>query len=233
MSSSPSRLPAKENKAEVKAKPEAKSSSVKVKVKAKKGLRFKLGNQSKPKTAGGPQLWPRLVIFGILALVLIGGAVFSANKLKALVKEVQAKRSQLTALEERETSFVQLKKDFDSLTTEAEMIDQALVKEAGIIDLLEQIENLKEELEIEVNLLSFSDDQPRQDPEGHPYVELTIEANGELGQLKIFLEKLLDWPYLLKTKVVDLNAMDEVGSQLIFRAWLYVDQNFFDRENDE
>lgn len=192
--------------------------------------KVKKARQKPSKKAGfkAPRLWVRVGVAGVIGGALIVGTFLAADKLKTWVKDAQEKKSQLAALSEKEASHEQLKKDLNSLEKEAKVIQGALIKESQMIDLLEQIEALKQDLKINLSFLSFSDDVPRQDPEGHHYVEFTIEASGELAALKTFLEKILDWPYLIETRVVDISEMSAGTSQLIFKAWLYVDPNFFE-----
>jgi Tfp pilus assembly protein PilO len=173
-----------------------------------------------------PSLYLRLVIAGVIGLALAAGGLFSANHLKILVPQLQQKKAQLTALSEREVSYEKLAKDFNLVGEEIKIIEQVLIGETGMVRFLEEIERIREETQVEIKTLNFTDDEPRRDKAGHHYVEFTIEASGQMAQFEQFLEKLLSLSYLMKVKTIDLSRINDETSQMIFQAWLFVDPNF-------
>lgn len=172
-----------------------------------------------------PNLYWRLAVAGVLGLVLVGGIFFSSAKLKTSVSEIEKKRGQMVALQEREESLRLLAFELDTVKGEMSLVENVLPNEEGIVDFIKDIESLGEK--VEIGKLSFESDQPQSDRLGRSYIEWTIEARGSLDNLEDFLEKLLSLPILIRSKVIDIDKMDEETSKLVFRAWLYVDPNFF------
>ena len=172
-----------------------------------------------------PNLYWRLALAGVLSLILIGGIFFSSAKLNTLVLEIEKKRGQMVALQEKEESLRLLSVVLGSLQEEIPIVEKALPNERGVVDFIKEVGNLSGKVTIES--LSFQSDQPQLDQEGNSYIEWTIEASGTLADLEEFSEKILNLPILIRPKVIDIDNMDEETSKLVLRAWLYVDPNFF------
>lgn len=172
-----------------------------------------------------PNLYWRLAVAGILSLILIGGIFFASGKLKTIVSEIEKRRGQLVALQEKEESLRLLALSLDSAKEEISLVMSALPNEKGVVDFVKQIGHLGDKVAIES--LNFESDQPRFDQEGNSYIEWTIEASGSLADVEEFLTRIMNLPILIRPKVIDIDKMDEETSRLVFRAWLYVDPNFF------
>lgn len=181
----------------------------------------------KKKKSKVPNLYWRFAIAGFLIPLLIGGIAFSLNKLKGLVTEVEQKRGQMVAYSEREASFKNLSLDLDSVKEEIALLENGLPNEEGVIDFLEKVVELEKKNEVEIKALGFSNDLPRLDKNENNYIELIVEASGSVVNLEKFLGNFLNLPILVKTKTVDVSKMDEEPSKMVFRAWLYVDPDFF------
>lgn len=175
-----------------------------------------------------PNLYWRLAIAGVLSLILTGGIFFSSAKLKAQVSEVEKKRGQMVALQEKEESLRLLSLTLNSLKEEIPIVEKALPNERGVVDFIKEVGILGEKVMIES--LSFGTDQPQLDQAGNSYIEWTIQASGSLTDLEEFLEKILSLPILIRPKVIDVDNVNEETSKLVFRAWLYVNPNFFPEE---
>lgn len=191
-------------------------------------LAFQSPSQKKvPEPFSPPNLYLRLGIAGVLGLILVGGIFFSAGRLKVLVAEIEKKRGQMVALQQKEENLRLLSVVLDSVKKETPLIEGALPDERGVVDFIKTVEDLGKEVNIES--FSFESDRPQFDREGNSYIEWTIETSAPLAQLETFLEKLLALPLLIKPKLIDIDKIDEELGKLIFRGWLYVNPNFLSR----
>lgn len=188
----------------------------------------KVGKVKKAKSVlNVPNLYWRLAVAAVLGLILTGGIFFSNHKLKALAKDAEQKKGQLVALSQKDENFKQLSSALTSLSEEIGLLQKALPSEEGVVEFINQIENIKQTTEVEIKTFKFSDDLPKPDGGGNYYLELIIEAGGPLANLEKFSESLWQLPFLLKIKNQVINKMDEPTSEMILKIWLYVDPNFF------
>jgi len=174
-----------------------------------------------------PKLYWRLIIAAILALILIGGIFFSMTKLKTLVLEMEQKRGQLEALSQQEINSKRLSLNLASLSKQIEVIEKATPDEKGIIEFINQLEKIEKESGVVMGGFNFTTDQPKVDKAGRFYFELAIQASGSRQNLRSFLEKVLALPFLLKIQLIDFNNLGDENPKMTFRAWLYVDKEFF------
>ena len=192
---------------------------------------FQKKSKAKPKKLKSrfkqPKLCWRLLAAVVLGLILIGGIFFSVAKLRTLVLEMGQKRGQLVALSKQEVSSKRLSLNLASLDKQIRMIEKATPDEKGIIEFINQLEKFEKETEVTISGFNFTTDQPRVDKAGRFYIELSIEASGSRQNLRSFLEKILALPVLIKTQLINFNNLGEENPKMTFRAWFYVNEEFF------
>lgn len=182
------------------------------------------------RTFSPPSLYWRLAVAGVLGLVLVGGIFFSAGQLKHLVVEVEKKRGQMVALQQKEENLKLLSFSLDSLKEEALLIRTALPDEKAVVDFIKKIEDFGRG--ISVGNFIFESDQPQLDQEGNSFIEWTIEVTGPVVELERFLTDLLNLPILIRPRLIDIDDMDKEISKLIFTARLYVEADFFGTKSE-
>jgi len=174
---------------------------------------------------GIPYYYFYLAIGFVFTFLLLGGTIFISGKLSFLSGEVEQKKSQLIALQERDLSFKRLKRDLLLVEEEAKIINQSLPDEEGIILFIREVKKIGQEVSFEV--FDFETDQPVTDGQGNAYIGFGMEAKGELNRLTVFLERLVKLPFLIRLQMIDINSVSPDESQMIIKAKIYVDQPFF------
>lgn len=183
-------------------------------------------NKIKPAFRTPRLLW-RLAIAIIMGLILIGGIIISNKQLDKLVGESEQKRSQLIALSKKDDDFKKLSSVLNMIGEEIKKIQEALPDENRIVEIISQVESMKEESGVDIKTFKFTEDHPRSDGKGNYYLELNIEASGQLQSLEKFSEIFLRLPVLLRVKDLAITKMDEPVSQMNLKVWIYVEADFF------
>lgn len=187
------------------------------------------GKVEKVEPFSPPSLYLRLIIGGVLGIAMVGGIFFSASQLKLGVEEIEKKRGQMVALQEKEENLMMLSLIFSSVEGEIPLIEKAFPNQEEVIDFIKKVEELGREVSLEN--FNFESDRPQSDPEENSYLEWTIEASGPLPKLEEFLANLLSLPVLIRPKVIDIDEVDREVGKLVFRGWLYVEPDFFEERN--
>lgn len=223
MSISPSRLSVKKNPEKRELKPSAKK-TINAGVTKKKAVKKRIKPVFRP-----PNLHWRLAIAGILGMVMIGGIFYTSHQLKTQVNDTEQKRGQMVALSQKGENFKEVSSSLALVKEEIPLIEKALLVESQMVDFLNQVDKIKKDSGITTGTLSFTNDQPGLDEKGNHYLELVIKAEGEVEKLGAFVNNLLKLPILIRVKVFDVAKLDEAAGEMVFKAWLYADPNFFEK----
>lgn len=86
---------------------------------------------------------------------------------------------------------------------ELAVIDKTAVSRAGLVNVVELIENTAKDLSLDHNISSIKDD-----PKQKSYVHLTIETNGAWEPTMRFLRLLGTLPYQVVVEDSSLNVVD-------------------------
>lgn len=165
----------------------------------------------------------------ILTLVILGGIFFTSAKLADLAGKTEISRSQLTAIRDRGLSLQKLFQDLQSVAVEAEIINQALPDEAGVVSFVKKFREISADVLLDV--FNFQTDQPVLDEAGNAYIDFDVELKGPFANLKNFLTRLVKMPYLIKLQVADIASADQEEAIMVVTARIYVNEVFF-KEGD-
>ena len=160
-----------------------------------------------------------------LTVLIVGGIIYTSRKLVNLAQETEMSRSQLTAMRDRDLSLKKLSQDLQLVAREEEIISQALPDEAGVINFVREFRKISHD--VSLGVFNFQTDQPIVDELGNAYIDFSVELRGSFVNLKNFLTRLVNLPYLIKLQLVDIAGADQEEAIMVVSARIYVNDVFF------
>jgi len=193
----------------------------------KKKTEAKKKKAKKEKKVKIPYPYLHFSIAFLFSLALLVGITSTFGKLIDLAQETERNRGQMVALKERETALLKVSQDLDAVEHEISIIDQSLPDEEGIVRFIRDFRRITQEVSIKT--FNFETDQPNFGEVGNPYIDFGAELTGRFDNLKNFLAKLVDLPFIVRLQIVDISDIDGEESQMVIGARIFVNDPFFQK----
>lgn len=156
------------------------------------------------------QLKEFILITGLILIIVVFAIYLINKKISDLTNQIQDKKSQIVALQNREENFIELQKNYYEIEDKISVVSNILPDEENVALFVSYLENLAKKNG--VNLELVFDDKINLQVEQNKFLLFNINLSGGSEAIKDTWKSLEKGPYFINISDFNLSTVSGLGS---------------------